>query len=98
MTKSWQNVELAVCDEYVKSSSEAKSDAKGIIIASDSTITRICVNGKEYANGITGIKFCHMPGTFSPQFEITADTVDLKGNGNLYDFRKFLRSLMGFSV
>lgn len=97
LTKSWQTVELAVCDEYVQGSPE-KADAKGIIIASDGTITRICVDGKEYSDRITGVEFLHRSGTFSPQFEITTNTVDLQGNGNLDDFRKFLRSLMGLNV
>ena len=52
LTKSWQSVELAVCDEYVKESAD-KKEAKGTIIESDGKITRICVGGKEYADGIT---------------------------------------------
>ena len=98
LTKNWQNVELAVCDGYVKSLSEVKSAAKGTIIASDGKITRICVGGKEYSDGITGVEFSHRVGMLRPQFEITADTVDLKGKGNLDDFMRFLRNLMGFSV
>lgn len=98
LTKSWQNVELAVCDEYVKSLSEVKSATKGTIIASDGKITRICVGGKEYSDGITGVEFSHRAGNYPPRFEITADTVNLQGKENLDDFRKFLRSLMGFSV
>lgn len=86
LTKSWQSVELAVCDEYVKESAD-KKDAKGTIIASDGKTTRICVGGKEYSDGITGVKV-----------EITADTVNLRGKENLDDFRKFLLLLMGFSV
>lgn len=97
LTKNWQNVELAVCDEYVKESAD-KKDAKGTIIASDGKITRICVGGKEYSDGITGVEFSHMAGNYPPRFEITADTVNLQGKENLDDFRKFLRSLMGFSV
>lgn len=98
LTKNWQNVELAVCDGYVKSLSEVKSAAKGTIIASDGKITRICVDGKEYSDGITGVEFSHRAGNYPPRFEITADTVNLQGKENLDDFRKFLRSLMGFSV
>lgn len=97
LTKNWQNVELAVCDEYVKESAD-KKDAKGTIIASDGKITRICVGGKEYSDGITGVEFSHRAGNYPPRFEITADTVNLQGKENLDDFRKFLRSLMGFSV
>lgn len=97
LTKSWQSVELAVCDEYVKESAD-KKDAKGTIIASDGKITRICVGGKEYSDGITGVEFSHSAGNYPPRFEITADTVNLQGKENLDDFRKFLRSLMGFSV
>lgn len=97
LTKSWQSVELAVCDEYVKESAD-KKDAKGTIIASDGKITRICVGGKEYSDGITGVEFSHRAGNYPPRFEITADTVNLQGKENLDDFRKFLRSLMGFSV
>ena len=97
LTKSWQSVELAVCDEYVKESAD-KKDAKGTIIASDGKITRICVGGKEYSDGITGVEFSHWAGNYPPRFEITADTVNLQGKENLDDFRKFLRSLMGFSV
>lgn len=97
LTKSWQSVELAVCDEYVKESAD-KKDAKGTIIASDGKITRICVGGKEYSDGITGVEFSHMAGDCPPKFEITADTVNLKGKENLDDFRKFLLLLMGFSV
>lgn len=97
LTKSWQSVELAVCDEYVKESAD-KKDAKGTIIASDGKITRICVGGKEYSDGITGVEFSHMAGDCPPKFEITADTVNLKGKENLDDFRKFLLFLMGFSV
>lgn len=97
LTKSWQSVELAVCDEYVKESAD-KKDAKGTIIASDGKITRICVGGKEYSDGITGVEFSHMAGDCPPKFEITADTVNLRGKENLDDFRKFLLLLMGFSV
>lgn len=97
LTKSWQSVELAVCDEYVKESAD-KKDAKGTIIASDGKITRICVGGKEYSDGITGVEFSHMAGDCPPKFEITADTVNLKGKENLDDFRNFLLLLMGFSV
>ena len=97
LTKSWQSVELAVCDEYVKESAD-KKDAKGTIIASDGKITRICVGGKEYLDGITGVEFSHRAGDYPPKFEITADTVNLKGKENLDDFRKFLLFLMGFSV
>ena len=97
LTKSWQSVELAVCDEYAKESAD-KKDAKGTIIASDGKITRICVGGKEYSDGITGVEFSHMAGDCPPKFEITADTVNLKGKENLDDFRKFLLLLMGFSV
>lgn len=97
LTKSWQSVELAVCDEYVKESAD-KKNAKGTIIASDGKITRICVGGKEYSDGITGVEFSHMAGDCPPKFEITADTVNLKGKENLDDFRKFLLLLMGFSV
>lgn len=97
LTKSWQSVELAVCDEYVKESAD-KKDAKGTIIASDGEITRICVGGKEYSDGITGVEFSHRAGDYPPKFEITADTVNLRGKENLDDFRKFLLLLMGFSV
>ena len=97
LTKSWQSVELAVCDEYVKESAD-KKDAKGTIIASDGKITRICVGGKEYSDGITGVEFSHRAGDYPPKFEITADTVNLRGKQNLDDFRKFLLLLMGFSV
>ena len=97
LTKSWQSVELAVCDEYVKESAD-KKDAKGTIIASDGKITRICVGGKEYLDGITGVEFSHRAGDYPPKFEITADTVNLQGKENLDDFRKFLLFLMGFSV
>lgn len=97
LTKSWQSVELAVCDEYVKESAD-KKDAKGTIIASDGKITRICVGGKEYSDGITGVEFSHRAGDYPPKFEITADTVNLRGKENLDDFRKFLLLLMGFSV
>lgn len=97
LTKSWQSVELAVCDEYVKESAD-KKDAKGTIIASDGKITRICVGGKEYSDGITGVEFSHRAGDYPPKFEITADTVNLRGKKNLDDFRKFLLLLMGFSV
>lgn len=97
LTKSWQSVELAVCDEYVKESAD-KKDAKGTIIASDGKITRICVGGKEYSDEITGVEFSHRAGDYSPKFEITADTVNLRGKENLDDFRKFLLLLMGFSV
>lgn len=65
LTKSWQSVELAVCDEYVKESAD-KKDAKGTIIASDGKITRICVGGKEYSDGITGVEFSHMAGDCPP--------------------------------
>lgn len=97
LTKSWQSVELAVCDEYVKESAD-KKDAKGTIIASDGKITRICVGGKEYSDGITGVEFSHRAGNYPPRLEITADTVNLQGKENLDDFRKFLLLLMGFSV
>lgn len=97
LTKSWQEVELVVCDEYVKESAD-KKDAKGTIIASDGKITRICVGGKEYSDGITGVEFSHRAGDYPPKFEITADTVNLQGKENLDDFRKFLLLLMGFSV
>lgn len=97
LTKSWQSVELAVCDEYVKESAD-KKDAKGTIIASDGKITRICVGGKEYSDGITGVEFSHRAGNYPPKFEITADTVNLRGKENLDDFRKFLLLLLGFSV
>ena len=97
LTKSWQSVELAVCDEYVKESAD-KKDAKGTIIASDGKITRICVGGKEYSDGITGVEFSHRAGDYPPKFEITADTVNLRGKQNLDDFRKFLLLLMRFSV
>lgn len=97
LTKSWQSVELAVCDEYVKESAD-KKDAKGTIIASDGKITRICVGGKEYSDGITGVEFSHRAGDYPPKFEITADTLNLRGKENLDDFRKFLLLLMGFSV
>lgn len=97
LTKSWQSVELAVCDEYAKESAD-KKDAKGTIIASDGKITRICVGGKEYSDGITGVEFSHRTGTLSPHFEITADTVNLCAKESLDDFRGFLRNLMGIGV
>ena len=99
LTKSWKNVELFMCDGYVQKSDFAeKMNPNGTVIASDGRITRICVGGKEYADGITGVEFSHRVGTLSPHFEITAGTVNLCAKESLDDFREFLRNLMGIGV